>query len=146
MKFWATRGLPSLRRWCTVGVDQDTPKCNPIQGVVTAERQPFVLVYPEVVWSWTWSERRVVVNILSTVGNENTYTKSQFPAVHHQETSSKQHSRIRLFFLGNSTFRGHQCALLVLSPCRWLSIEHGFHQSSLLKFSSTVQRASLPNE
>ena len=30
----------------------------------------------EVMWSWTWSERCVVVNILSTVGTENTYTTS----------------------------------------------------------------------
>ena len=26
----------------------------------------------EVMWSWTWSERCVVVHILSTVGTENT--------------------------------------------------------------------------
>ena len=29
----------------------------------------------EVMWSWTWSERCVVVNILSTVGTENASTK-----------------------------------------------------------------------
>ena len=43
VKFWATHGLPSLRRWCTVGVDRDPPACSHVQGDVTAERQPFVV-------------------------------------------------------------------------------------------------------
>ena len=41
--FWATHGLPSLRRQCTVGIDWDPPACSHIQGDVTAERQPFVV-------------------------------------------------------------------------------------------------------
>ena len=28
----------------------------------------------EIMWSWTWSERCVFVNFLSTVGTDNTYT------------------------------------------------------------------------
>ena len=43
VKFWATQGLSSLRRWCTVGVDRHPPSRSHIQGDVTAERQPFVV-------------------------------------------------------------------------------------------------------
>ena len=41
--FWATHLLPSLRRWCTVGIDRDPPACSHIQGDVTTERKPFVV-------------------------------------------------------------------------------------------------------
>ena len=41
--FWATHGLPSLRRWCTVGIDWDPPAGNHIKSDGTAERHPFVV-------------------------------------------------------------------------------------------------------
>ena len=46
-------------------------------------------------WSWTWSERCIVVNMISTVGTENTYrkTSSRSPIV-----------KMTIFLCENSTF------------------------------------------
>ena len=52
--------------------------CLNAQGGIKAKRQPFVVgVSLEVMLSWTWSERWVVVNILSDVGSENNYKKKR---------------------------------------------------------------------
>ena len=63
---------------CTVGIDRDSPMCLDAHGGIKAKRQPFVVGSREVMWSWTWSGRCVVVNILSTVGTENTYMIGEF--------------------------------------------------------------------
>ena len=53
--------------------------CLDAQGGIKAKRQPIVVgCGREVLWSWTWSERGVVVNILSLVGTENTYMIEEF--------------------------------------------------------------------
>ena len=62
---------------CTVGIDWDPPMCLDAQGGIKAKRQPICgWCCLEVMWSWTRSERCVVVNILSDVGSENTYKKT----------------------------------------------------------------------
>ena len=63
---------------CTVGIDRDPPVCLDAHGGIKAKRQPFVAGSREVMWSWTWSERCVVVNILSLVGTQNTYKIGEF--------------------------------------------------------------------
>ena len=52
---------------CSVGIDLDPPMCLDAQSDIIAKRQHFCGM-----WSWTWSEKCVVVNILSDVGTENT--------------------------------------------------------------------------
>ena len=48
--------------------------CLDAQGGIKAKRQPFCgWCCLEVMWSWTWSEKCVVVNTLSDVGTDNTY-------------------------------------------------------------------------
>ena len=50
----------------------------------------------EVIWSWTWSERCVVVNIPSNVGTENTYSAARLEALFKSSQSSPfVQSRIR---------------------------------------------------
>ena len=57
--------------------------CLDAQGGIKAKRQPFVVGFClEVMWSWTWSERCVVVHILSDVGTENTYSLRGFVGGH----------------------------------------------------------------
>ena len=65
----------------------------------------------EVMWSWTWSERCVVVNFLTTVGTENTYTPARLGALFKSSQSSPfVPSRIR-----SPTFLASDC---VLNPFR----------------------------
>ena len=46
--------------------------CLDVQGGIKAKRQPFCgWCCLEDMWSWTWSERCLVVNILSVDGTEN---------------------------------------------------------------------------
>ena len=67
---------------CTVGIDRDPPVCLDAQGGIKARLQPFCgWCCLEVMWSWTWSERCVVVNILSDVGTENTHTPARVEAL-----------------------------------------------------------------
>ena len=58
---------------CTVGIDRDPPECLDAQGGIKAKRQPFVVGV--VLKSCCLGRgRRVVVNILSDVVTENTYS------------------------------------------------------------------------
>ena len=75
ISFWATHGFPCGHR-CTVGIDRDPPMCLDDQGGIKAKRRAFVVGVVG-----TWSERCVVVNILPTVGTENTYTPARLEAL-----------------------------------------------------------------
>ena len=56
--------------------------CLDAQGGIKAKRQLLCgWCCLEVMLSWTWSERCVVVNILSDVGTENTHTPARLEAL-----------------------------------------------------------------
>ena len=62
---------------CTVGIDRDPPMSLDAQGGIKTKHQPFVVgVVLKSCGLGRGSERCVVVNILSTVGTENTYISS----------------------------------------------------------------------
>ena len=99
---------------CTVGIDRDPPMCLDAQGGIKAKRQPFCgWCCPEVMWSWMWSERCVVANILSGVGTENTYTPARLEALFTSSQSSPirtiQRFEVQFFLM----FREEICSVVL---------------------------------
>ena len=79
VKFWATHGLPSLRLWCTVGIDRDQ------RDVTTSPRPHDFKTTPTTTKGW----RSAVIMgrdvcILSTVETENTCSTSKLRCLHCQ--------------------------------------------------------------
>ena len=79
----------------------------------------------EVMWSWTWSERCVVVNILSDVGTENTHPCSTGNAVHKLSVNTT-----RNFHDSRSKF-----------PCERLRSQRFAKRSAVLRFVSSLMFA-----
>ena len=100
---------------CIVGIDRDPPMCLDALGGIKAKRQPFCgWCCLEVMWSWTWSERCVVVNILSDVGTENTYTPARLEALsRHHSYHPRFEVRISLRATAFSMFREEICSVVL---------------------------------
>ena len=95
---------------CTAGIERDPTMCLDMPRRHQSNAPS--LCSREVMWSWTWSERCVVVNILSTVGTENTYTPARLEELFKSSQPSPfVPSRIRSpSFLASDH---------VLNPFRW---------------------------
>ena len=80
---------PSLTGISVQWVLTGTHRCVDAQGGIKAKRQPFRGWFRlEVMWSWTWSEKCVVVNILSDVGTENADTPARLEGLFTSSQSS----------------------------------------------------------